>query len=72
MLGERINSYFPAAAAARSGKYAVHFYVGAILSVFRLWLDNGMKESVEEISDIICMLINKDDAMDFLVIPEEK
>lgn len=72
MLGERINSYFPAAAAARSGKYAVHFYVGAILSVFRLWLDNGMKESVEEISDIICRLINKDDAMDFLVIPETK
>lgn len=70
MLGERVYNYFPVAGSSRSGRYAVHYYVGAILSVFRMWFDNGMVESVEEISDIICRLINNEDAMEFLVIPE--
>ena len=70
MRGERVYNYFPVAGSSRSGRYAVHYYVGAILAVFRMWFDNGMVESVEDISDIICRLINNEDAMEFLVIPD--
>lgn len=69
MLSERIYSYFPVVASDSAGKYAVQYYVGAIISVFRLWFDEGMKETVEEIADILCRLINYDDAMKFAVIP---
>lgn len=72
MLGERIRNYFPIAAASREGSYAVRFYVGATLSVFRLWIDSGTIESAEEISDVVCKLINNDGAVDFLVLPESK
>lgn len=71
MLGERINNYFPVVAADSAGRFAVHYYVGAILAVFKLWFDDGMKETVEEIADILCRLINYDDAMKFAVIPEK-
>ena len=57
MLAERIYTYFPVAFADYAGKYAVPFYVGAVLAVFKRWFDNGMVESVEEISDILCRLI---------------
>ncbi len=66
MLGDRIYNYFPVAIADRSGKYAVTFYVGAVLAVFKRWFDNDMVESVEEISDIICKLINVESATSFL------
>lgn len=69
MLEERIYSYFPIAAAATDGRYAVHYYVGAILAVFRLWFDNGMVESVDEISDIIYNLINNESALKYIVMP---
>ena len=69
MLEERIYSYFPIAAAANEGRYAVHYYVGAILSVFKLWFDNGMVESVDEISDIIYNLINNESALKYIVMP---
>ena len=52
MLGERIYNYFPVAIEDRCGKYAVQFYVGAVLAVFKRWFDNGMVESVEEITEI--------------------
>ena len=71
MLGERIYNYFPVAIADSAGKYAVPFYVGAVLAVFKKWFDNGMVESVEEISDILCRLINVEEAMDFLVVPNK-
>ena len=53
------------------GRYAVHFYVGAVFSVFRLWFDEGMLESADEISELIYRFINNDTAMDFLVVPGE-
>ncbi|MBQ4603947.1 MAG: TetR/AcrR family transcriptional regulator [Clostridia bacterium] len=69
MLEERVYSYFPIAATAKEGRYAVHYYVGALLSVFKLWFDNGMKESVDEISDIIYNLINNESALKYIVMP---
>ncbi len=71
LLGERIQSYFPVVNSRVEGRYAIQFYVGAIISVFRMWFDNGMVESAEEISDILCALINRDEAVKFLVIPED-
>lgn len=70
MLEERIYNYFPIAAESKSGRYAVHYYVGGILSVFKLWFDNGMTETVSEISEVIYNLINNEGALDFLVIPK--
>ena len=70
MLGERIYNYFPVAIEERAGKYAVQFYVGAVLAVFKRWFDNGMVESVEEISEVLCKLINVKGAADFLVFPK--
>ena len=72
MLEERVYNYFPIAAAAKGGRYAVHYYVGGILAVFKLWFDKGMVESVDEISEIIYNLINNADAISFLVLPLEK
>lgn len=72
MLEDRVYNYFPIASAAKGGRYAVHYYVGGILSVFKLWFDKGMVESVDEISDIIYNLINNEDALEFLVLPLEK
>ena len=70
MLGERIYNYFPVVIEDRGGKYAVQFYVGAVLAVFKRWFDNGMVESVEEISNILCRLINVESATNFLVFPK--
>lgn len=70
LLSERVHSYFPVVAENPAGKYAVHYYVGAILSVFKLWFDNGMVESTDEISEIIFNLINNADAIKYVVIPK--
>ena len=71
MLEERVYTYFPIAASAKGGRYAVHYYVGGILSVFKLWFDNGMVESVDEISEIIYNLINNEQAIDFVVLTQK-
>lgn len=71
MLSQRIFNYFPVANASTEGRYAVPFYVGAILSVFQVWFHNGMKENCEEISDIITNLINRDNALEYVTIPNE-
>ncbi len=71
MLSERIQNYFPVVNMSVSGKYAVQFYVSAVIGVFRMWFDNGMLESVNEISEILGNLINQDEAIRFLSIPEE-
>lgn len=71
LLNDRIYSYFPVTSVVKEGKYAVSFYVGAILSVFRLWIDGGMEETSEEISKVIYMLIARENAMDYAVMPEE-
>lgn len=70
MLNKRIHSYFPVADQNTEGKYAVKFYVGAILSVYRYWIDTGMEEPAETITEIVCKLIDKDSAIDLLVMPE--
>lgn len=70
MLNKRIHSYFPVAVQNTEGKYAVKFYVGAILSVYRYWIDTGMEEPAETITEIVCKLIDKDSAIDLLVMPE--
>ncbi len=70
MLSERIQNYFPVVNLSVSGKYAVQFYVSAVIGVFRMWFDNGMVETAEEISDILCNFINHDEAVQFLSIPE--
>jgi len=70
MLGERIHNYFPVVDSSVAGKYAIQFYVSAIIGVFRMWFDDGMVESAAEISDILCELINQDEAIDFLVFPK--
>ena len=72
MLGERINNYFPIVNANSTGKYVVQFYVSAVIGVFRMWFDNGMVETAEELSDILCDLINRDEAVDFLTIPKQE
>ena len=71
MLSQRILHYFPVASASKEGRYAVPFYAGAILSVSYLWFDNGMKESCEEMADIIANLIDRDYAVDMLVVPDK-
>ena len=70
MLNKRIHSYFPVAGQNTEGKYAVKFYVGAILSVYRYWIDTGMEEPAETSTEIVCKLIDKDSAIDLLVMPE--
>lgn len=70
MLNKRIHSYFPVSVQNTEGKYAVKFYVGAILSVYRYWIDTGMEEPAETITEIVCKLIDKDSAIDLLVMPE--
>ena len=71
ILEECIYDYFPVVSTTTDGRYAVHFYVGAVFSVFRLWFDEGMLESADEISELIYRFINNDTAMDFLVVPGE-
>lgn len=70
MLNKRIYSYFPVTHENPEGKYAVRFYVGAIMAVYRYWIDNGMEEPAETVTDIVCKLIDKDNAIDYLVFPE--
>ncbi len=70
MLNKRIYSYFPVSYQSAEGKYAVRFYVGAILSVYRYWIDTGMEEPAETVTEIVCKLIDKDNAIEFLVLPE--
>lgn len=71
ILEECIYDYFPVVSTTTDGRYAVHFYVGAVFSVFRLWFDEGMLESADEISELIYRFINNDTTMDFLVVPGE-
>ena len=70
MINERIYSYFPISTQSAQGTYAVKFYVGAILSVYSHWVDTGMDEPAETVTEIICKLIDRDNAIDFLVVPE--
>lgn len=69
MLNERIYNYFPVSNQSTEGKFAVRFYVGAILSVYRYWIDTGMQEPAESVAEIVCKLIDQDSAIEYLVFP---
>lgn len=70
MLNDRIYNYFPISHQSIEGEFAVRFYVGAILSVYRYWIDTGMKEPAENVTDLLCKLIDQDNAIEFLVFPK--
>ena len=70
MLNERIYSYFPVSHQSVEGEFATKFYVGAILSVYRYWIDTGMQEPAENVTDLLCKLIDQDSAIEFLVFPK--
>ena len=53
-LSANLFSFFPQINYSSRLGYMASFYAGAIISVFRTWLENGACESVEEIADIIC------------------
>ncbi len=70
MLNDRIYNYFPISHQSAEGEFAVRFYVGAILSVYRYWIDTGMKEPVENVTELLCRLIDQDNAIEYLVFPQ--
>ena len=54
---DEIVNYFPQILDNPSDAYTAVFYSGAIVSVFRAWSESGMKESVDEITNLICGII---------------
>ena len=54
---DEIVNYFPHILDNRYDAYTAVFYSGAIVSVFRAWSELGMKESVDEITNLICGII---------------
>ncbi len=62
---EKIFSAYPEISGNTENEYRTAFYVGAILGVFKKWFSHQMEESVYEISDIICRLIDSDSAEKF-------
>ena len=57
---DEIVNYFPHILDNPSDAYMAVFYSGAIVSVFRAWFESGMKESVDEITNLICGIIGND------------
>ncbi|MBQ6266314.1 MAG: TetR/AcrR family transcriptional regulator [Clostridia bacterium] len=72
LLCERAYMYFPVVKNLRDGQYRVYYYAGAVLSVLRCWLEAGMRESAEEIASIIYEIINREKAVEYLVVPESR
>lgn len=70
MLDSRIRSYFPIVDMTAEGRYAVHFYVGAIMASFKYWVDGEFEQTAEEVAEIITSLVGKDGAISFLVLPK--
>lgn len=48
-------------------RYNVYFYSGALYNVFLKWLENGMKESPQEMAEEICGLIGENSGMDIKI-----
>ncbi len=71
MLKDRIHSYFPIVDVTAQGRYAVHFYVGAIMAAFKYWVDGEFEETAEQVAEIISNLIDKENAINLLVLPED-
>ena len=59
-LGKKLYDAFPEISKEIKSEYVTQFYVGAVLSVFKHWVETGMKESAEEITDMICEFMNND------------
>ena len=72
MLEKRVVNYFPIVKATTQGRYAVKFYIGAIMSAFSYWVNGTFEESAEEVAEIINNLIDKENAIDSLVFPDNK
>ena len=45
-------------------RYNVYFYSGALYNVFLKWLENGMKETPQEMAEEICNLIGDKGSLD--------
>ena len=59
LLQECINEYLETEIAFRNKndsyeKYHMYSYSGALFNVYMKWIDNGMKESIEEMADTFC------------------
>jgi AcrR family transcriptional regulator len=64
-LFSKLFSAFPEIPGNTENEYITSFYVGAVLGVFRKWFERNMEESVYEIADIICRLIDSNSAEKF-------
>ncbi len=65
-LTKKIFSAFPEITGNAENEYIASFYLGAVLGVFRKWFEREMSESVYEIADIICNLIDAETEKRFL------
>ncbi len=70
MLEDRIRFYFPIIDSLTEGKYAMHFYTGAITQVLKYWVDSDFEITAESVSELICKFIDKDSAIKFIVHPD--
>jgi AcrR family transcriptional regulator len=61
----KLFSAFPGIQGNTENEYITSFYLGAVLGVFRKWFECDMEESVYEIADLICGLIDTDSAEKF-------
>lgn len=59
-IRQKIYESFPSIEENTDDEYITHFYIGAIVAVLRCWIEKGMTESIDEISDIICRNIRDD------------
>lgn len=57
-MGNKIYATFPDIKSSKKSEYITWFYIGAVLSVFRYWLETGMNETPEEIADMVCEIMD--------------
>lgn len=69
LLDENFDTFSNMGFSGKSEKYAPNFYAGAMWNLIDIWVDNGMNESAEELSDIFSELFfigkNSDNACAF-------
>jgi len=65
-LTKKIFSAFPEISVNAENEYITSFYLGAVLGVFGKWFEREMTESVYEIADMICGLIDSETEKRFL------
>jgi len=59
-IRRKIYGEFPSIEKSTGDEYVTHFYIGAVLSVIRYWVEKGMTESTDEIAELICNNIGED------------